>query len=68
MEKNIYGNLVKAIKDSNKTQGEIAKELNISMQSFSYKINGKKEFKSTEMFLIRDKFFPEMSIDELFSR
>lgn len=68
MEKNIYGNLVKAIKDSNKTQGEIAKALNISMQAFSYKINGKKEFKANEMFVIRDKFFPEMSVDELFAR
>lgn len=68
MSKNIYGNLVKAIKDSNRTQGEIAKVLNISEQAFSYKINGKKEFKSSEMFLIRDNFFPQLSIDELFAR
>lgn len=46
---------------------DIAKALQISDKSAYNKINGITEFTLKETITIRDKFFPEMTIDFLFN-
>ncbi len=45
---------------------DIANVLNISSKSIYNKINGVTEFTLKETAIIRDSFFPYMTIDELF--
>lgn len=52
-----------------KNQGELAKILDIQENTLSFKINGKKDFKMSEMIaitkLIKTKL-PEVTMDEIF--
>lgn len=52
------------------TQEETAQELNISAQSYRLKERGITSFKKNEMIWfrnkLRDKLFPEITIDEIF--
>ncbi len=45
---------------------DIANAIGVSMGTASLKVNGKSEFTVDQAALIRDKFFPTKSLDELF--
>lgn len=45
---------------------DIARTLNITDQSAYNKINGRTEFTLKETIIIRDKYFPDMAIEDLF--
>lgn len=44
---------------------DISKELNLRRETISNKIKGKSKFTIEEITKIRDKFFPEISLDKL---
>lgn len=50
------------------TQSMIAVVTGRCMNAICQKINGKQEFTQKEMFAIRDAFFPDMTLDQLFAR
>ena len=50
------------------TQCEIADLLDIDIKSVCRKINGHHDFKLSEMELIRDNYFKELTLDQLFRR
>lgn len=64
----MLGNLIVEMKRSKVTQAEIAKCLSLSRMSVIQKINGKSDFTATEMFIIKNKFFPELSLEYLFEK
>lgn len=47
---------------------DIAELLKLSRKSITNRLSGTQEFSNAEMRQIRDKFFPNMTIDELFSK
>lgn len=48
------------------TQNMLAELLGISINSMSQKMTGKRQFKAKEMILIRDTYFPDKTLDQLF--
>lgn len=64
----MYPNLRAEMAMFNIKPKDIAKLLNISRQAVSSKMLGQPPFTLAEAFQIRDKFFPKMSLDILFSR
>lgn len=46
---------------------DIAKLLDLNIKTARNKISGKSDLTKTEMWKIRDEFFPSMTIDSLFS-
>lgn len=49
-------------------QQDIAKAIKVREATVSEKINGKYAFDIDEAFLIKEKFFPHLTIDYLFSK
>lgn len=47
---------------------DIAKALGVSIGTASLKVNKKSEFTVDQAVIIRDKFFPSKTLDELFSQ
>ena len=61
-------NLSNTVKEFGDTQGELAKILGISETTLSLKINGKAEFKQTEIRIIADRYsLTADDIKELFN-
>lgn len=61
----MYKNLKKHMKDKKIFQWDLAVLLELSESRVRYRFS-KQSFKNYEMCAIRDKFFPEVSLDELF--
>ena len=61
-------NLIGEMKKAKITQSDLAELLKKSNNIISQKINGKREFKASEMFLIKNAFFPELSLEYLFAK
>lgn len=60
-------NLYVEMKKCGVTQTMLADTLNISKRSVSSKMRGDKEFTASEMYKIRDTYFADKTIDELFA-
>lgn len=60
-------NLPYELKKKKITQTKIAQFLRLSVAGLNLKMLGKNEFKRDEMIKIRDEYFPEKTLDELFS-
>lgn len=60
-----YQNLKAEMKRYGITQGEVAHFLSMSTNNVSLKINGKVPFTVDEAVMIRDKFFPDTTLDYL---
>lgn len=58
--------LLQRMKEKKVSQADIARALKISANSVNQKINGYHDWRRKEMIAIRDKFFPESTLDELF--
>lgn len=65
----VYPNLRTAALSKGITQEQMANYIGIRAHSFSYRMTGKQgEFTVSEAFAIRDRFFPNLSIEWLFAR
>lgn len=64
----MYGNLIAEMKKAKITQTRIAKLLQISNNSVSKKISGKFSFRADEMFAIQKEFFPDKTLEYLFTK
>lgn len=62
----MYKNLKAEMKKRRIKQNDIARVLNLSRQSLSYKMRGKRDFKKSEMEQIKRFLAVEMPLDELF--
>lgn len=62
----MYKNLKAEMKKRRVKQNDIARVLNLSRQSLSYKMRGKRDFKKSEMENIKSFLAVEMPLDELF--
>lgn len=62
----MHQKLVEVMRERNITQADLAKYLNKRNATISDKIRGVFSFSLTEAVKIRDKFFPDMDIEELF--
>jgi len=60
-------NLKAEMKRHEITQATLADFLGMSLGNLHLKVNGKVEFTNTEMRVIQNEFFPDLSIDYLFS-
>lgn len=60
-------NLPYELKKKKITQTQLAKFLGLSTRGLNMKILGTHEFKRDEMIKIRDEYFPDKTLDELFS-
>ena len=49
-------------------QSDVARMLELSRNCVSHKIRGKVDFTASEMYAIRDKYFPDKTIDWLFQK
>lgn len=61
-------NLIGEMKKAKITQSDLAELLKKTKNIICLKINGKSDFKASEMFLIKDTFFPELSLEYLFAK
>ncbi len=64
----MYKNLYSELKERKITQTELAKLLNITGRGLNLKMLGKSEFKSGEMFKIRETYFPDLTLEYLFKK
>lgn len=64
----MFVNLIIEMKKKKVSQMDLAKLLGISQNSVCQKINGESDFKSEEMFAIRDTFFPNLTLEYLFKK
>ena len=64
----MYGNLIIEMKKAKISQTDIAELLGISKNSMCMKLKGKFSFRADEMFLIKNKVFPECSLEYLFEK
>jgi len=62
----IYGNLIKELKLRDITFNDVAHTIKKSRHSVRNKMYGDSPLYISEAFEIRDKFFPDMSLDYLF--
>lgn len=62
----MYPNLRAEMARINLRPAVIAEALNISYDSVINKINGKTDFTRSEIFKIRNKFFPDLTLEYLF--
>lgn len=67
LKKNKYPNLRAEMSRIGIKQADIAKVLGIREVTVSKKMNGKSTFDIDEAFLIKKTFFPNLSLDYLFS-
>lgn len=63
----MFNNLNAEIARAGIKKTDLAKELGISINSLTNKLNGKQEFKLSEVQIIL-KLFPEKNIDDLFEK
>lgn len=61
-------NLFKEMKSKGVSQLQLAKTLNISRKSINNKLSGKNEFTQNEMFLTKNVFFPDLTLEYLFAK
>lgn len=61
-------NLIGEMKKAKITQSDLAELLKKTKNIICLKINGKSDFKASEMFLIKDTFFPEFTLEYLFAK
>lgn len=64
----MYGNLYKEMRANKVTQDVVAKMLGLSNTSMSMKVRGVTDFSSSEMFAIKEKFFPDLTLEYLFEK
>lgn len=62
----MYPNLRAEMARKNIKSVVVAEILGISYDTMSNKMNGKSDFTRTEIFKIRDKFFPDLTLEYLF--
>ena len=62
----MFNNLKAELVRINKTQGDLAKLLEITEKQVSLKINRHAEFTISECILIRNTYFPNLTLDYLF--
>lgn len=62
----MFPNLRAEMARNNIKSVQLAEVLNISYDSVSNKMNGKTDFTRSEIFKIRDTFFPKFKLDYLF--
>jgi hypothetical protein len=64
----MYKELFCKMKMRKLSQGEVAQQIGISRKALYNKIFGISDFTATEMFTLRDKFFPNETLDDLFTK
>lgn len=64
----MYGNLEKELFLAHITKKEVAEQIGITVESMSRKTNGKNDFTSSEMFAIKEHFFPDLTLEYLFEK
>lgn len=66
----MYGNLIKEMALRKVKRKDMRLAISPTMQEHTLrdKINGKYDFKITEATIIRDKFFPDLTLDYLFKK
>ena len=64
----MFKNLLIEMMRKDITKMMIAKELQKSYETIKSRFKGKTQWKESEMFCIRDKFFPGMTIEYLFEK
>lgn len=64
----MYGHLIAEMKKNKVTQDDFVKLLGLSANSVSQKINGRHDFRSSEMILIHEAFFPDKDFKTLFTK
>lgn len=62
----MYRKLIAKIYEKNIAKQDIAKSIGVNYNTILAKLNGKQPFKLDEAFKIRNYYFPEQSIDDLF--
>lgn len=62
----MYKNLKKEMRDAGYTRRNVAQACGITERVLLYKLKGSSPFKSSEMFLIKEKFFPDKTLEYLF--
>lgn len=64
----MLGNLRIEMKKAGISQNDLVELLDTNANTICQKLNGKREFKASEMFIIKNKFFPELSLEYLFEK
>lgn len=64
----MYGNLYIEMKKKDVSQADISKRLGITSRAMSNKIRGKTDFTTSEMFTIKNEFFPDKTLEYLFTK
>ena len=64
----MYPNLKREMYMKRITHAQIAHATSVRASTITEKINGKHEFKSSEMFTIQKEFFPELTLEYLFKQ
>jgi len=64
----MYNNLKAEMARTGITGNDIAKLLEISLNTTYAKLNGKTDFYNNETFSIKEKFFPELEFEYLFKK
>jgi len=64
----MFKNLLVEMMRKDITKKMIAKELQKSYETIKSRFKGKTQWKENEMFCIRDKFFPDKTIEYLFEK
>ena len=62
----MLSNLLGVMKTSKVSQSDLAKLLGLSNNAISHKMRGRVDFTSSEMYAIRDRYFPDKTLDWLF--
>lgn len=68
VKKVMFKNLLVEMMRGDITKRMIAKELKKSCATIRSRFNGKTQWKENEMFCIRDKYFPDKTIEYLFEK
>lgn len=64
----MYGNLYLALKEKGVRQSDVAQLLKLSKQSVYMKLHGIRDFTAPEMYAIKEKYFPNGNMEELFKK
>lgn len=62
----MYANLIGLIAIRKIVKSQIAAAMGLNRSTLENKLNGKSKFTLSEMFFIQQKFFPDISEEELF--
>ncbi len=66
MENVVYSTLMEEIKKRGIKKTAIAKAIGISSSGLDFKLSGESAWRFNEAIIIRDRFFPDMGLEELF--